>query len=134
MPDGRYIRQELVFTAYRNFQSEQIASFLSTFAEYLVSANKALLHGDFIGPETPIIFGTVLNSIYSTVPMIFEEDFAVFHDSSPPTVFVWIIPIHEEEANYIRFNGWDKFEDLLEREDPELWDLTRVPVVKGASL
>jgi hypothetical protein len=130
MPDGRYVRQELVFSAYRNFSSEQIASFLSTFAEYLVSAHKALLQGDFIGPEAPIIRGTLLNSVYSTVPMIFDEGLAVYYGSEPPpTVFVWIIPIHEEEANYIRGNGWDKFEDVLERKNPELWDLTRVSVI-----
>src|SRR5260221_7114759 len=62
MRSGKPIRLELVFTAYRNFISERIASFLSTFAESIVSSNKALLRGDVIGPSGPIILGSPLNS------------------------------------------------------------------------
>src|SRR5713101_3867316 len=43
MSGGESIRQELVFTAYRNFRSEKVASFLSTFAESIVASDKALL-------------------------------------------------------------------------------------------
>jgi Suppressor of fused protein (SUFU) len=130
MRDGRYIREELIFTAYRNFNGAHISSFLTTFAEYIIHRNKALLSGEFIGPATPIIWGTLLNSIYSTVPMIYEETFSVYDGIKPPVVFVWLIPIHEEEANYIRFNGWDKFEKLLEKKDPELWDLARASIIE----
>lgn len=129
MSNGRYIREELIFTAYRNFDGAQISSFLSTIAEYIIHRNKALIRGEFIGPATPIILGTLLNSTYSTVPMIFEESFYVYDEVEPPVVFVWVLPIHDEEATYIRFNGWDKFEDLLEKKNPELWDLARAPIV-----
>lgn len=129
MNNGKSIRQELVFSAYRNFNNERIASFLSTFAEYLISINRALLRGDYIGPEAPIVLGTLLNSVYSAIPVIYKDSISVFDHTSPPTVIAWVIPIHEKEANYIRANGWSKFEDLLEEEDPELWDLTRSPIV-----
>lgn len=129
MNNGRAIRQELVCTAYRNFDGERIASFLSTFAESIISLNRALLRGDVIGPSAPIIFGSLLNSVYIAVPMIFDDGLFVLEDTVPETVFPWIIPVLEEEANYVRSNGWSKFEDLLERKNPELWDLHRASIV-----
>lgn len=76
-----------------------------------------------------MIWGTLLNSVYASVPMIYDEKFWLYDGSDPHTIFVWVIALHEEEGNYIRANGWGKFEDLLERADPELWDLQRPPVI-----
>lgn len=129
MGNHRTIRQELVFFAYRNFEGKKVASFLSTFAESIISSNRALLRGDVVGPSGPIILGSLLNSVFSAIPMILPDSFSVFEDSVPKTVFSWVIPIHEEEANYIRANGWSNFEVLLERKNPELWDLHRTSIV-----
>jgi hypothetical protein len=129
MSIGKPIRQELVFAAYKNFTSEQVASFLSTFANSIVSSGRGLLRGDVIGPSGPIILGSLLNSVYSAIPMIFPERFFVFEGTVPETIFPWVIPIHEDEANYIRANGWIKFEELLEQENPELWDLSRKSII-----
>jgi hypothetical protein len=131
MPSGKGIRQELIFTAYRSFQGAQIASFLSTLGESISQSRKALARGDVIGPSAPIILGSPLNSIFSAIPMIFQESLAVFHEDVPPTVFVWVIPVHEEEANYIRGAGWEAFEDRLEQNNPELWDLHRTSVIRS---
>lgn len=127
--DGSSTRQELIFVAYRNFSGDMIASFLITLAESMVASNKALLRGDVIGPSGPIIFGSALNSIFSAPPMIFPESFANIHGTGPVIILPWIIPIHEEEANFVRLYGWTKFEELLERENPELWDLRRSSIV-----
>jgi hypothetical protein len=106
-----------------------VASFLSTFANSIVSSGRGLLRGDVIGPSGPIILGSLLNSVYSAIPMIFPERFFVFEGTVPETIFPWVIPIHEDEANYIRANGWIKFEELLEQENPELWDLSRKSII-----
>jgi hypothetical protein len=123
-------RQELVFMAYKNFDAHKIASFLSTLAANIIASGTPLLRGSSIGPSGPIIFGVQLNSIYVAIPMILPEGFGIYEQSTPCTTFPWIIPIHEEEANYIRANGWSKFEVLLEAQNPELWDLHRPPIVK----
>jgi hypothetical protein len=39
-----------------------------------------------------------------------------------------MIPIAETEAAFIRTSGWEQFEDLLERANPDLLDLTRDPL------
>jgi hypothetical protein len=129
MVKTKEIRQELIFSANERFDIEQVASFLSTFAESIASSNKALLRGDIIGPTGPVIFGTLLNSVYSAIPVVFEESFAVFDETNPPTVFVWVIPIHETEVNFVRSKGWKKFEAMLESKEPDLWNLTRDPIV-----
>lgn len=129
MIEDRTSRQEFVFSAYKQFNNEYIASFLLTFAEHILSKNKALLRGEVIGPNAPIIWGTLLNSVYSAIPIVFENSFAVYDGTIPPTVFVWIIPLHEEEANYVRANGWVKFENLLETVDPDIWNLNRNSII-----
>ncbi len=126
---GIYIHQELVCTAYRNFAGEKIASFLSTFAESVVSSHKALLRGDVVGPSGPVILGSHLNSVYVAVPMIFPGSFEVLDAAVPGIAFSWVIPIHENEARFVRTNGWERFEEILEEKDPELWDLHRESVV-----
>lgn len=127
--EDKKIRQELVFSSYKRFSSEQIASFLSTFADHLVAKDKGLLRGDVFGPSSSIILGTLLNSVYAAIPVVFDESICVYKETTPPTVLVWIIPIHEEEANFIRTAGWNKFEELMEEEDPDLWDLGRTSLI-----
>lgn len=125
MPQGREVRQELVFTAYDNFPAEQIASFMLTFCDYILSRKRALLRGDVVGPSDPIIPGVAANAIYAAIPVVFNERFHTYNDSSPPTVMVWLLPLVGEEASFVKQNGWNQFEDLLEAEDPDLWDLNR---------
>ncbi len=123
------IRHELIFSAYNRFNSEEIASFLSTFAESMVKDNKALLQGDCVGPSSPVILGTLLNSIFVSHPSIINKDLSVYYGSAPPTIFAWVVPIHEAEAEFIRAKGWKAFDSLLEEKDPDLWDLHRTAIV-----
>jgi succinate dehydrogenase flavin-adding protein (antitoxin of CptAB toxin-antitoxin module) len=41
------------------------------------------------------------------------------------------VPISTEEADIVRTHGWSEFEDLLEAQDPDLFDLNRPSVVCG---
>jgi hypothetical protein len=128
MPGGREVRQELAFTAYDHFNAEGIASFLLTFSDHIVKKHAALLRGQVVGPSDPIISGISLNAVYVAIPVLFDDSFATFDNTSPPTVFVWALPLHTSEANYVRYNGWNALEDLLEEKDPDLLDLNRQPI------
>lgn len=130
MPQGREVRQELVFTSYETFSSEEIASFMLSFCDYILVRNQALLRGDVIGPSTPLISSVAVNSVYASIPVIFDEDFSTYKGSSPHTVMVWLIPLLKEEAEFVKSNGWSKFEDLLERLDPDLMELNRMSTVQ----
>ncbi len=63
------------------------------------------------------------------MPVLHDERLRTFNGTEPPTVFAWIVPIHEEEAHYVRERGWEAFEERLEAADPDLCDLEREPVV-----
>lgn len=128
MPDNRNVRQELVFSADERFDKGAIASFLATLAEFVLSKSQALLRGDVIGPSAPIISGVPLNAVYAAIPVVYDDGFATYKGTTPPTVLVWIIPLHEEEAEFVKRTGWSKFEEILEITEPDLWDLNRARV------
>src|SRR5215468_929280 len=91
---AREVRQELIFSAHDWFSRQAISSFLLTFAEFIVSTHQALLRGQVIGPGEIIIPGISLNSVYAAIPVVFPEPLHTYNATDPPTVFVWIIPIH----------------------------------------
>lgn len=128
MPKGLTVRQELVFIANEQYPSAQIASFLYTFSDFLISKKRALLRGDVIGPSTPVIPGVRMNSVYAAIPVVFEDSFATYRSSDPATVFVWLVPLIESEASIAKKIGWSKFEDFLERENIDFWNLDRAPI------
>ena len=69
--------------------------------------------------------GATLEAMYAASPVVYPDGFAVFERSEPPTVFVWLIPIDAEEAELIDSHGWSWFEDQLEAQQPDLFDLRR---------
>ncbi|MDX6709646.1 MAG: hypothetical protein QOH96_662, partial [Blastocatellia bacterium] len=84
------VRQELVFTTYEKYSGGEIASFLITFSDFILSKHQALLRGDVVGPGESIIPGCPLKAVYSSMPAVFDDGFAVYKGTSPPTVLVWI--------------------------------------------
>lgn len=129
MPDNRKVRQELVFTAFSDISGEEISSLLLSLGNFVCNKGQAILRGDVIGPADPIIDSTSMNSIYASIPVLFDSSFAVYEKTSPPIVLVWALPIYESEANFIKKQGWETFEDILESKDPDLWDLSRLSVL-----
>jgi hypothetical protein len=129
MKGGRPARQELLFVAKHDYPSQQVASFLLTFAEYVASKQQALLRGDVVGPAAPIIPGVQAKSVYAAIPVVFDDGLATFSGSQPPTVIVWLLPLVAREPAWVRSNGWDAFEDALEAAEVDLFDLDREPVM-----
>ena len=130
MSNGRAVRQEFLISVYPRYPQRDIASFLTTFAEYVLSMNRALLRGDVIGPFKPLIPGVQAAAVYSSMPVFFEREFATYSGSTPPTVIVWLVPLVGPEPEFIRTAGWERFEEELERsENVDFWSLDRAPVV-----
>jgi hypothetical protein len=127
--EDKSVRQELVFIADTSFKEESIASFLLTFSEFILKKHQALLRGEVIGPANPVIPDTSMNAIYASIPVIFDDSFTIFDAVSPPAVFVWLIPIYEQEAEFLHEQGWEEFEDLLVEQNPDLFDLKRKSLV-----
>jgi hypothetical protein len=79
-----------------NHVEAQISSFLLTLCDFILSKHKALLRGDVIGPSDPIVPGVSVNAIYAAIPDV--DGFATYSYTTPPTVFVRVIPLHGTEA------------------------------------
>jgi len=125
LPGGRTVRQELVVSVDASYDPKIVASFLITFADYIRKQDRALLRGDVVGPSEPLIPGVKARAVYAAIPVFFSDEFATFRGSEPPTVFVWLIPLPAEDAEYVKATGWESFEDRLEKADINFWNLDR---------
>ncbi|OWP62207.1 Suppressor of fused protein (SUFU) [Hymenobacter amundsenii] len=121
---GKYVRQELIFGANRSVPADGIVSFLTSFAEGVVKSKRGLLRGEVVSGKK-LFTGTECTGVYCSNPVFWEDELSSFEFSNPPTVFVWLMPILEKEANYINKKGWSDFEDLLESVECDFWDLNR---------
>jgi hypothetical protein len=126
----RSVRQELLFSTYDSYTASHVASFLLTFAQYIVSKQRALLRGDVVGPSAPLVSGSRATGVYASMPVLFQDGLATFRESSPATVIVWLLPLLASEAEWIRTKGWEAFEDQIEQLDVDFFDLGRGPAVQ----
>src|SRR5262249_31907844 len=118
---------------FDRYPEKDVASFLWTFAEHVRSTQRALFRGEVIGPSNPLFSGVKANAIYASSPAFFEEEFATCHETAPPTVIVWLMPLVGKEPEFVSAIGWEAFEDTLERlGDVDFWNLEREPIQSEA--
>ena len=126
---GKSIRQELIFCCNRPFANWDIPELLMVVGEELLTHKKAFMRGQVLGHAGPLFPKSTLDALYCSVPVYFPESLHEYKDTDPITVFIWLIPITKEEARFIEERGWDDFEDLLVKRDPDLLDLKRSSII-----
>lgn len=129
LSETKTVRQELVFSVYSMTISNMVVSFLLSLCEAILNRRKAVLRGEVVPLSTDIAKRIGFDAVYCSIPVFFDDEFSSYDDSSPPTVIVWMLPIYQSEVDYIKANGWESFEDLLEEKDPDLCSLERASVV-----
>lgn len=129
LSEAKKVRQELVLSVDTLSISSMLVSFLMSLCEAILARAKAVLRGEVIPLSRELVKRIGFDAAYCTIPVFFDNGFRTFEDSVPDTVMVWVIPIYRSEASYIETHGWESFEDLLERKDPDLFSLEREPVV-----
>lgn len=125
MSGTRRIRQEILVSANENSQDVGLSGFLLSLAEFVVERGSALLRGEVIGPGKPVIAGSTLTAVYVTNPSPFDKALTKFDSEPPDIVFAYLIPITATEASLVGEHGWRWFEDELENQNPDIWNLTR---------
>lgn len=130
LSSSRRVRQELLLSADEQFLPDAVAALVLSLAEYVLQRSSALLRGEVIGPGGPVIAGSTLTAIYVTNPSPFDTSLTEFPCESPAVVFAYLVPIFNAEATLIREKGWRWFEEELEQQDPNIWDLTRMEQVR----
>ena len=94
---------------------------------------RALLRGEVIGPGTPVVAGSTLAAIYVTNPSPFDKSLTEFVSEQPATVFAYLVPITEAEAVLVRERGRRWFEEQLEQQNPDIWDLARTETIRASA-
>jgi hypothetical protein len=124
-PSGTPARQELVIACHRKHAVENVQGLLAGLAVERSQSRRALARGEVEGPAGPLLPTTELQALYASLPVYFTESFSKDASTTPPTHFMWLVPISVEEASFVSRQGWNAFEDLLVKQDPDLLDLTR---------
>ncbi len=124
----RSVRQEVVMTVDRDFATPSITSVLATVGELVLQRHHGLLRGEVLPARDALAPTARLDALYAAAPAMLPDEFATFFGSEPPTVFVWLMPISNREADLIATHGWDWFEDRLVEQQPNLYDLARADI------
>ncbi|MEC5207226.1 hypothetical protein QF022_002182 [Vogesella perlucida] len=125
LPRGRKVRQELVISAHASTPANEIANFLLSCVEFLNERGDAILRGEVVNSPSLLIKGATVNAVYATNPTPFGIGFSELSGAVPPVIFVLLVPITTNEELLIRSEGWSWFEDMLETQDPDIWNFYR---------
>ncbi|CAM1367914.1 Suppressor of fused protein [Tenacibaculum litopenaei] len=125
--DGKKYRFELLLSVEQSCKSDEIASFLINFGEYLIEKQEVLLRGEVKSFENSIFTKSKFYGVYISIPVFFDDDFHIYKvDENNTVIFVSLIPLYKSEIEFIKNNGWELFEDLLEEEDmADFWSFQR---------
>ncbi|REK75634.1 suppressor of fused domain protein [Paenibacillus paeoniae] len=126
----KQIRQELIFVSYSTFGDENIPGILQQVGLEALKTNNAYLRGDVIGPYGTLFEGSELEALYVTMPVYFPDSFHTFDCVGDLSIIqAWLVPITFDEAIFIKQYGWEEFEDMLVKVDPDLINFKRVSII-----
>ncbi|MCC6743676.1 MAG: O-acetyl-ADP-ribose deacetylase [Acidobacteria bacterium] len=120
-------RQELLMCCDATFDAARV---LRWAADQALESGFGLMRGAVLSIDEPIVPGSRLVALYATYPVYHEERLAAWRGSDPPTAIVWLVPVTYAEAKFVEKRGWEAFEELLEKMDPDLVDFARHGVAK----
>lgn len=112
---GRLIRQELLLSCLKQFESDEVPAILLATAILATERNLPLLRGELVWPlDTMFLeFGGRCVGLLFDVPGYFSDDFLVV-DAAVPVVFVELFPLTEAECRFAEHYGVDELRDRIE--------------------
>lgn len=125
---GRGIRHELVMCVKDVLRDGPVPGLLQQAGNESLASGRPYLRGDVIGPRGGLFPRSELTALYVALPVYFPDDFAVAFENEAEIAIAWLVPISTGEADFVASHGWQAFEDLLTREDPDLLDVYRLPM------
>lgn len=125
---SKNIQQELFLMVPNSYGYKNIPSLLNDIGSFAIENKKAFLRGYIVDCYSGIaLIHTNFTAFYVSPPVYFPDSFASFSSISDETVIAicWLIPIYEEEKVFIKNNGWEKFEEVIENANPNFFDINR---------
>jgi hypothetical protein len=113
--NGKPIRQELLTPIFESARAASVPNALTTLAANALQHSRAFLRGEVIDWKRPIFTDLPYSGFYPALPVFVEDDAAaVFSRSDGEDIaLVWMIPVLEQEMNFIKVRGWSRFEDRI---------------------
>jgi len=121
---GSEIRQEFMITVWDDYINTHAENQLASLSLDLLDRHIPVPNNQVIPWQGAIFEKYEFSAMYCTSARHMTEEFEMI-ESEPNLVFVWLIPIYPEEQNYIQEVGWSKFENLVEIQQPDFFDLER---------
>lgn len=86
--------------------------------------------GEVIEFNGPITGSWPMQHVCTFVPSVWTPRlWATQEGITPPARFYWLVPIHDEEADFVRRQGFDAFESVLEERQTDLFEPSRPSAV-----
>lgn len=123
------IRLELFLLLPNDHEPSYAPSIIEDAMIEMQISGKAFLRGDVIGPKGEIFENSKMTALYVAPPICFDEKTAGFKIAKSEVIFMWLVPISTTESDYIKRNGWESFEDILENNEIDVLDIFRKPSV-----
>ncbi len=118
------IRHEFIMILPERLREGPAPSLLSQVGLEVLTAESAVARGDVIGPRGPLFETSKMEALYATVPVYLQDDFGQFNE----VVLVWLVPVSRSEVDFVTAHGWLAFENQLADVNPDLTDLSRLPI------
>ncbi|WP_308012429.1 suppressor of fused domain protein [Arthrobacter sp. M4] len=122
---NKLIRHELLLATHTGENEEYIPSILKQVGEEAIHNNSALLSGQVIGPRGFLSPGTNVKALFVNSPVFLPDEFATFETDEGSGVIAWLIPVTGSEATFVHKAGWERFEEILDESNPDLFDWRR---------
>lgn len=127
---GKAIRLEMLMLSRPGPDAARVPAILQQIGLEAIQRGKAYLRGDVIGPRGALFGKGLLEAVYVTMPVYYPESLNTYiGPDGDATIIAWLVPITKAEAEYVHTHGWSDFEDLLQRDDPDLLDFARPSLV-----
>src|SRR5438132_10707921 len=120
----------MLFITRASFGDHNLPALLHKVGMEALSSGRPYLRGDVIGPRETLFAGTSMEALYVSIAVYLPASFAAY--TSPEGLscaLAWLVPITSQEAQMVREQGWDRFEDLLCQSNPDLLDVGRPSIV-----
>jgi antitoxin YqcF len=128
---GKVIRQELLTSCEGSKFESVIVNALCDVVEQTVTNSSPLKLGQIVASPRLVARGATPSAFFCTQPTPFSSELTEFEQGELPLVFVYLIAVLPDEVRQLSERGWSWFEEQLEAQDPNIWDLSRKDGIKS---
>jgi Suppressor of fused protein (SUFU) len=122
----KLIRNELLMVVPAGAVPPNIVGVIQQAGLEVLARGFVYLRGELLGPKGEIFAGYEPKALYASLPVYFPDEFwTVTVEGIGEIALVWLVPLLDEEVNFLSMHGWRDLESRLASEDPNLVDYAR---------